>query len=217
MLGTRLAALILIFVYGACTKGDEQDCALADNKTSNVSIDYGKALPLKPKLCAVKKTSEVTYEWSLDAERVGTAPEYRFLACPRFKGTKTKVNVALTHGGKKASHAWNITVRDVAPRYNDSGATLTEQDSIATLQKGEFYGAQTCIDFKTAVACLDEALYDYPCDINVAFWAAYGELLLFTQHGPTSFLVSGLSEKTLNELIDETIDPLLFRFDLLSG
>jgi hypothetical protein len=218
MLAKRFIPLLLALAFTAACKADSKDdCTLADNKTTTVTVDYGKALPLKPKLCSVKNAAEVSYEWSLNQELVSKADTYRFLACPRFKGTKTSVNVNLTYGASKASHTWNVFVRDVAPKYKDCGVLLTPKDAIAALQKGDFFGTETNIDFKTAVACLDEALVDYPCDIDVAFWAAYGDLLLFAQRAPTSFLVSGLSEKTLNTLVDETIDPILGRFDLLAA
>lgn len=213
----------LLYVYIAgfclavagCSAGDDE-CTVVDNATSNVSLDYGKGIELAPKLCEVKTPEDVTYAWGLNGDKVSEAPRYKFLACPRFKNTTSDVRVDVKYGAKKGYHAWRVTVRDVAPEYPDCGVGFSPKAAMAALQKGDLYGTATGTDFKSAVACLDKALLLYPCDIELGFWAAYGDLVLFTQHAAASLAVSGVNERTLNSLADDSIDPLLARFDLLA-
>lgn len=205
----------LCLAVAGCSPGDDE-CSVVDNETTNVSLDYGKGLDLAPKLCEVKSQEDVTYSWGLNDELVSDAPSYRFLACPRFKNTTSDVRVDVKYGAKKGYHAWRIAVRDLPPNYPDCGVGLTPKAAMAALQKGDLYGNETGTDFKMAVACLDKALATYPCDVEVGFWAAYGDLVLFTQHAAASLAVSGINERTVNSLADDRIDPLLVRFDLLA-
>lgn len=214
----RWASLFFVAVVAAgaaCSNGDD-DCKLVDNETTRVTLDYGKALDMGPKLCKVKDPAEATYAWGLNGELVSEAPRYTFLACPRYKGTDNDIRVDVKYGAKKGYHAWRVSVRDVTPTYPDCGVGLTPKAALAALQQGDLYGNKTGTDFKTALACLDQALVVYPCDIDLAFWAAYADLILFTQHAATSLLVSGVNERTLNSLADDRLDPLLLRFDLLA-
>lgn len=213
----RLVFLLLAGLLGAaCSSGDD-NCSLADDKTTSVTLNYGQAVDLKPRLCDVDDAAKVSYQWSVAGQAVSTDQAYRFLACPRFKGQSTEVRVNLKDGARKAHHAWAVKVRDVAPVHTKCTATLTPKAAMAALQRGDYFGNDGDVDFKQAVACLDETLGEYPCDIEVAFWAAYGDLLLFTRTLAASLAVSGINERTLNALADERIDPLLARFDLLAA
>jgi hypothetical protein len=214
----RLLAVLTIagLAVSACAPKDD-DCTLADGKTTRVSLDYGQGVNLKPKLCDVGQAADVSYQWSLDGQAVSTSQAYRFLACPRFVGRATEIRVNLKAGARRAHHSWAVTVRDTPPVLKNCTATLTPKQAMAALQRGDYFGTAGGVDFKQAVSCLDDALVAYPCDIEVAFWAAYGDLLLFTRTLAASLAVSGVNERTLNALADERIDPLLERFDLLAN
>ncbi len=200
----------------ACAE-PEAVCRIADTTAHTVSVEYGKAVELKPSLCPGVKPESTTTSWSIDRKIVAETSTYRFLACPRFKGTTQTVQADIERDGVRATAKWNVTVGSAAPKHRQCSAGVEVSDVIDAIRRGDFYGKATGLNFREAVSCLDTALEDYPCDIDVAFWAAYADLLLFAQQAPAQFFVSSVGEESLSSLVDRSVDPVIARFDLLAA
>ncbi len=209
-----LAALLLVAT--GCSRDDEV-CSLAPAKTVEMTIDYGKAAVLRPQLCEGVAPDKPAYQWSLDQEVVSRERQHTFLACPRFVGKTQAVDLELRDGSHRARQQWKVTVRDTRPEYAYCSPGFTAREALKTLQTGDYHGNETGNDFKSAVACLDRMLATYPCDIEVAFWAAWGNFVLFAEQAPAQFALSTLSEDALSGLSDEVLDPLIDRFKLLGA
>ena len=210
-----LGACGLITMVAACSS-EEPICNLAPATTTPLTVDYGKAATLKPVLCEDTSPGDVSYQWSLQSEVVGRSTTHEFLACPRFVGKDTRLQVDISRGQERVRQSWDIHVADTVPEHPDCGATLTARDALRTLQSGDYAGRETGTDFDTAVACLDQVLEAYPCDIDVAFWAAYGHFLTFAEQAPARLATSTLNEDALYQLARDTIGPLAARFQFLS-
>lgn len=215
-LAETLCVFGLVTLVAACSSKDPA-CVLAEESTTALTVDYGKAARLEPVLCENISRDEVDYQWSLQNEVVGRAGHHTFLACPRFLGKETTLDLEVRQGQQRAQQRWKITVADTAPDYPVCGPGFTARDALRTLQSGDFRGTETGTDFGTALACLDRVLEAYPCDIDIAFWAAYGDFLTFVEQAPARFATSTLSEDALYQMAKDVIKPLSDRFRLLSA
>lgn len=215
----RQAAALVFFavLVGLACAPEPKPCVLSPQGTRELSLDYGQAVVLAPALCPSVKRASLQYQWSVDKTVVSTAEKHRFLACPRYNGKRTSVRVELTEGKTRTVVGWSIRVRDVAPKHRHCAPGFHPKDALAVIQSGAFYAQGGKPGFREAAACLDRALEDYPCDVEVAFWAAYAHLLMFLQQAPAQIFLSTQSEETLSGLIDTVIDPLIARYSLLSA
>jgi hypothetical protein len=213
---TRLL-LLLSFLFVGATCGTRADtCFLADSRIYSAEVDYGKALTLHPQLCEGVRPHSVDFAWSHQGMIVGRESTHEFLACPRYRDTVQQIRVEMEAGGQKAAQGWRIAVRDVEPDYPRCSPSFTVEEAIEAVQTGDYRGERSGVDFKTASACLEQVIREYPCDTRVVFWKTFADLFLLLERAPLQLLVSGQSEDTLNSYIDDRIEPLIRKFEFLA-